>query len=53
MSDEKNKLEMLLYKKECEAQDAQRKGMKQVYSNRLEEIAQIKRKLSKLNMGRK
>lgn len=41
MSDEKNKLEMLLYKKEREAQDAQRKGMKQVYSNRLEEIAQI------------
>lgn len=52
-SEKKTKLELLLKKKEMEAQDAKDKGMHTTYSNRLEEITVIKKELRKLSMGQK
>jgi len=44
-------IERLLKKKEMEAMDAKDKGMRTTYSNRLEEITQLKKELRKLSMG--
>lgn len=51
--EKKSRLEVLLKKKEIEAQSAKEKGMRTMYSNRLEEITEIKKQLRKLSMGQK
>ena len=51
--EKKTRLENLLKKKEIEAQEAKAKGMRTMYSNRLEEITELKKELRKLSMGQK
>ncbi len=45
------KLETSLKRKEVEAVQAKKKGMHTTYGNRMMEILEIKKQISKINMG--
>jgi len=46
-----HQLEIILKKKEVQAQDAKEKGMHSTFSNLMTEIIELKREVRKLSMG--